>query len=60
MGAVDPFMSLMFREGHNKPRPRLREPLRLGPPVKPLHKRAPFIAIALVAIMLAAGWAIIA
>jgi hypothetical protein len=51
-------MSLMFREGHNKPRPRLREPLRLGPQVKPLHKRLPFIAMALVAILVAAVWAI--
>jgi hypothetical protein len=51
-------MSLMFREGHNKPRPRLREPLRLGPQVKPLHKRLPLVAMALVAILVAAVWAI--
>jgi hypothetical protein len=50
-------MSLMFREGHNKPRPRLREPLRLGPPPKPLIKRPPVIALAAIALAVAAGWA---
>jgi hypothetical protein len=58
MGALEAFMSLMFREGHNKPRPRLREPLRLGPPPKPMLKRTSVIALAAAAaVLLAAGWA---
>ncbi len=51
-------MSSMFREGHNKPRPRLREPLRLDPQSKSLLKRAPVIAIAALAAVIVAGWAI--
>lgn len=33
-------MSRVFREGHNRPRPRLREPLQLAPPANPWKKRA--------------------
>lgn len=49
-------MSGVFREGHNRPRPRLREPLRLGPPPSPWKKRAalglPLLFAALVVLML--------
>lgn len=48
-------MSGVFREGHNRPRPRLREPLRLGPPPSRWKKRAamgiPLLFAALVAMM---------
>lgn len=46
-------MAGVFREGHNKPRPRRREPLRLGRPENPWKKRVaiglPVIVLALVA-----------
>jgi hypothetical protein len=48
----------VFREGHNKPRPRHRAPIQFGPPQSPWRKRAPFVAIATLAALLAAGWAI--
>lgn len=48
-------MAGVFREGHNRPRPRLREPLRLGPPPNPWKKRAalglPLLFAALVIMM---------
>lgn len=48
-------MTGIFREGHNRPRPRLREPLRLGPPPNPWKKRAtigiPLLFAALVAML---------
>ena len=51
-------MGRVFRAGHNKPRPRNRAPLKFDPPVSPWRKRAPLIAVATVAALLAAGWAI--
>ena len=51
-------MSSMFRAGHNKPRPRLREPLRLEHKENLLRKRAPLLGIAVLALILAAGWAL--
>ena len=48
----------VFREGHNKPRPRNRAPLKFDPPISPWRKRAPLIAVAAIAALLAAGWAI--
>ena len=48
----------VFREGHNKPRPRNRAPLKFDPPESPWRKRRPLIAVAAVAALLAAGWAI--
>lgn len=47
-------MTGVFREGHNRPRPRMREPLRLGPPANPWKKRAT-IAIPLLFVALAAA-----
>lgn len=48
-------MSGVFREGHNRPRPRLREPLRLGPPPNRWKRRAalgiPLLFAALVVVM---------
>lgn len=46
-------MTGVFREGHNRPRPRRREPLQLGPPPNPWKKRAT-IGIPLLFVMLAA------
>jgi hypothetical protein len=51
-------MSSVFREGHNKPKPRLREPLRLDPDQKPIFKRTPLLALGALAVAVAAGWAI--
>lgn len=48
----------MFREGHNKPRPRNRPPIQFGPPRSPWRKRAPVIAITVIAILLVVGWAL--
>lgn len=51
-------MTGVFREGHNRPRPRRREPLQLGPPPNPWKKRAtiaiPILFAALIAILFAA------
>lgn len=48
-------MTGVFREGHNRPRPRRREPLRLGPPPNPWKKRAalgiPLLFVALAAML---------
>lgn len=50
-------MTGVFREGHNRPRPRRREPLRLGPPPSPWKKRAamaiPLLFVALAAMLFA-------
>jgi hypothetical protein len=51
-------MAGLFREGHNKPRPRNRPPIQLGPPPSPWRKRAPLVAVAALVTLLAAGWAI--
>jgi hypothetical protein len=51
-------MSSMFREGHNRPKPRLREPLRLDPQPKSSRKRGPILGLAALAVVLATGWAI--
>ncbi len=50
-------MSSMFRAGHNKPKPRLREPLRLGPQSNALNRRAPLFTVLIFALLLAVGWA---
>jgi hypothetical protein len=53
-------MSSVFREGHNKRKPRVREPLRLAPERKPLQKVAiwlPLAAILVVAIFFLASQA---
>ncbi len=57
MGALETFMSSMFRAGHNKPRPRLREPIRLDAPSNVMRKRVPILGLAALAVILAAGWA---
>lgn len=50
-------MTGVFREGHNKPRPRRREPLQIGPAPSPWKKRAtigiPLLFAALVAMLFA-------
>ncbi len=50
-------MTGVFREGHNRPRPRRREPLQLGPPPNPWKKRAtigiPLLFAALIAVLFA-------
>lgn len=51
-------MAGLFREGHNKPRPRNRPPIQLGPPPSPWRKKAPLMALTGLAIIVAAGWAI--
>jgi hypothetical protein len=43
-------MSSVFREGHNKPKPRVREPLRIEPERKPLGKAAVWIPLAAIAL----------
>ena len=48
----------VFREGHNKVPPRNRGPINFGPPPSPWRKRAPLVAVAALAALLAAGWAI--
>lgn len=50
-------MAGTFRAGHNKPRPRNRAPIQFGPRPSPWRKRAPLIALAGVAAIVAAGWA---
>ena len=50
-------MTGVFREGHNKPRPRRREPLKIGPSPNPWKKRAalgiPLLFLALVSMLVA-------
>jgi hypothetical protein len=50
-------MAGVFREGHNKPRPRNRAPLVFEHQPSPWRKRAPLFAVATIA-LIAAGWAI--
>lgn len=51
-------MTGVFREGHNKPRPRLRQPLNLEPDKPSIWRgRLPVIAIAAIGLIVAAGWA---
>jgi hypothetical protein len=45
-------MSSVFREGHNKPKPRVREPLRIAEERKPLHKAAIWLPLAAVALVI--------
>lgn len=49
-------MTGVFREGHNKPRPRNEGKMIFEREPNPWLRRAPFIAIAAIAIV-AAGWA---
>ncbi len=58
MGAMEANMSSMFREGHNKPKPRLREPLRLVEQTNTFKKRTPVLAITALAVVLAVGWVV--
>ena len=51
-------MTGLFREGHNKRPPRNRAPLIFEEPSSPWRKRGPLIAVAGLALVLAAGWAI--
>lgn len=53
-------MAGVFREGHNKPKPRLRGPMRLEPQSNRWRKRAPILGIAVLALVAAAGWAVTA
>jgi hypothetical protein len=51
-------MAGTFKEGHNKRPPRNRGPLFISEPVNPWRRRAPIIAAAGLAIVVAAGFAI--
>jgi hypothetical protein len=46
-------MSSVFREGHNKPKPRKREPLRLEPERKPFQKVALWLPLAAILVVIA-------
>jgi hypothetical protein len=48
----------VFREGHNKRPTRNRGPINFEPPPSLWRKRAPLVAVAALAALLAAGWAI--
>ena len=50
-------MTGVFREGHNKPRPRLREPLRLEEPQGPSKIRLGVLVTATALAVLGAAWA---
>jgi hypothetical protein len=46
-------MSSVFREGHNKPKPRVREPLRIQEDPKPLSRVALWLPLAAVLVVIA-------
>lgn len=50
-------MTGVFREGHNKPRPRLREPLRLEEPDRISKRRLGVLIAATALAVLGAAWA---
>jgi hypothetical protein len=51
-------MSSMYRAGHNKPRPRVREPLYLQESPRRQRKLGVLISIAVLTILVAVGFAI--